>query len=86
VLEGLRFQEVDELLALISPFKNLTSLVIHDVEWGNEEFLDDDEAESGQNPNPRMRPINTPCGLATVALSPTRGHIRWTTPISIYPR
>ena len=46
VLEGLRFQEVDELLVLISPFKNLTSLVIHDVEWGNEEFLDDDGAES----------------------------------------
>lgn len=46
VLEGLRFQEVDGLLALVSPFKNLTSLVIHNVEWGNEEFLDDDGAES----------------------------------------
>ena len=47
VLEGLRFQEADELFTLITPFKNLTSLVIHDVEWGDEEFLDDDEAESG---------------------------------------
>ena len=46
VLEGSRFQEVDELLVLLSPFKNLTSLVIHDVEWGSEEFLDDDRAES----------------------------------------
>jgi len=45
VLEGLRFQEVDDLLTLIAPFKNLTSLVIHDVEWGNEELLDD-EADS----------------------------------------
>jgi len=46
VLEGLRFQEMDELLVLVSPFRNLTSLVIHNVEWGNEEFLDDDGAES----------------------------------------
>jgi hypothetical protein len=45
-LEELRFQEVEELLVLISRFKNLASLVIHDVEWGNEEFLDDGE-ESG---------------------------------------
>lgn len=46
VLDGLRFQEVDELLALITPFKNLTALVIHNVEWGNED-LDDDGEESG---------------------------------------
>ena len=43
VLEELRFQEVEELLVLISRFKNLTSLVIHDVEWGDEEFLDDEK-------------------------------------------
>ena len=49
VLEGLRFQEAEELFALIIPFKNLISLVIHDVEWGNEELIgdDDDEAELG---------------------------------------
>ena len=43
VLEGLRFQEVEELFALISLFKNLASLVIHDAEWGNETLLDDDD-------------------------------------------
>ena len=42
-LEGLRFQEMDELLALIMPFKNLVSLTVHDVEWGGDEELDDDE-------------------------------------------
>jgi len=47
VLEGLRFQEADELFMLIAPFKDLTSLVIHDVEWGDKKLLDDDEAESG---------------------------------------
>ncbi|KAF9647174.1 hypothetical protein BDM02DRAFT_3117413 [Thelephora ganbajun] len=47
VLEGLRFREAEELFALIIPFKNLNSLVIHDVEWGNGELLDDDEAGSG---------------------------------------
>jgi len=46
VLEGLRLREVEELFALIIPFKNLTSLVIHDAEWGSEEFLDDYETES----------------------------------------
>lgn len=47
VLEGLRFEEVDGLFALISPFNNLVSLVIHDVEWGKDGLLDDDEAEPG---------------------------------------
>lgn len=47
VLEGLRFQEADELFALITPFNNLVSLIIHDVRWGKGELLDDDsEAES----------------------------------------
>lgn len=47
VLEGLRFQEMEELFALVASFKNLTSLVIHDVEWRDEELLDDSEEESG---------------------------------------
>lgn len=47
VLEGLRFQEPGDLFGLIAPFKNLGSLVVHDMEWGNEEFLDEDEEESG---------------------------------------
>jgi hypothetical protein len=47
VLEGLRFQEAEELFALITPFENLVSLIIHDVEWGKDEHLDEDETESG---------------------------------------
>jgi hypothetical protein len=48
VLEGLRFREADELFALMSPFKNLVSLMIHEVEWGDDGFLDDnDQAEFG---------------------------------------
>lgn len=49
VLEGLRVQEAGELLALISPFKNLTSLVIHDLEWGNGEFFDDEPESSSES-------------------------------------
>jgi hypothetical protein len=45
VLEGLRFQEADELFALVATFKNLVSLIIHDVEWGEDELPDDDGAE-----------------------------------------
>lgn len=46
VLEELRFREVDELFALINPFKNLVSLTIHDVEWGKDGLLNEGEAES----------------------------------------
>ena len=76
VLERLRFQEADGLFALISPFKNLTSLVIHDVEWGDKEFLDDDQSESGSEPNPEdvtyqhtMRPGDC-CSAANIGLTP----------------
>lgn len=78
VLEGLRFQEADELFTLITPFKNLTSLVIHDVEWGNEELLDDDEddeTESGSESKSEdetkkhtMRPGDC-CSIVSVELA-----------------
>ena len=77
VLEGLRFQEADELFTLIAPFKDLTSLVIHDVEWGDEEFLDDDGAESGSEPSRSedkthkraMRPGDC-CSIASAGSTP----------------
>jgi len=45
-LDGLRSQETDELLVLVSPFKNLVSLVMYDAERGNEEFPHDDGVRS----------------------------------------
>jgi len=76
-LEGLRFQEVDELFALIAAFKNLTSLVIHDVEWGDMDLLDDDdEVESGPESMPKdethehnRRPGDC-CSIANAGLTP----------------
>ena len=49
VLEGLRFQEADELFALMTPFKNLISLIIHDVEWGKDELLDDEAGPGSES-------------------------------------
>lgn len=83
VLEGLRFQEANELFTLIAPFKNLISLVIHDVEWGDGEFLNDDEAESGSESGSEDGLINVPCDLATAAQSRAQGqhHTQWMTRI-----
>jgi len=76
VLEGLRFQEADGVFALIAPFKNLTSLVIHDVEWGDTELLDDDEMDSGSESKSEdethkhtMRPGDC-CSAANTGLTP----------------
>jgi len=75
VLEGLRLQEADELFTFIAPFKNLISLVIHDVELGDRELLDDDEAESGPESGSEdethertMRPGNC-CSIADAGLT-----------------
>ena len=84
VLEGLRFQEVGELFGLITPFRNLTSLIIHDVEWGDEGLLDDDdddeeEAESGSEFKSEdeihkhtVQPGDC-CSIANPGLHPTDG-------------
>ena len=74
-LEGLRFQEVEELLVLISRFKNLTSLVIHDVEWGDEEFLDDEtesdtDSESNDKTYKRTTQPGDCCSVAGVGSHP----------------
>jgi len=72
VLEGLRLHEMEELFALITPFKNLTSLVLHDVEWGNEEFLDDHETEPGLEFETRERTTQPGgcCSIADAGLHP----------------
>jgi hypothetical protein len=76
-LEGLRFHGVDELFALIAPFKNLTSLAIHDAQWGNGELLDTgDETESSskfdsedETHKHTMQPGSC-CSLASAGLHP----------------
>jgi len=75
-LESLRFREVDELFALVATFKNLISLIIHDVEWGNDELPDDDGAESDSSSESEdethkytMQPGDC-CAIANVELHP----------------
>lgn len=75
VLEELRFQEAEELLVLISRFKNLTSLVIHDVEWGDEDFLDDGKesdtgSESDDKTHKHTRQPGDCCSVADAGLYP----------------
>lgn len=47
VLERSRFQELDQLFALVAAFKNVISLTIHDVNWERGELLGGGGVEFG---------------------------------------
>jgi len=69
---------VDDLFALITPFKNLTSLVIHDVEWGNEELLDGgvesgSESESEDETHKHTMQPGDCCSIANAGSHPVEG-------------